>query len=124
MGVGELDAAGTTREPEVQAAASTVGHVAELHDPPIVAATDERYDGPSKPQEEPVVLVSNREPSPDFNEEKLKSKDEKKLKGKKRVGSPMSAGSKYKKIKIDSKTEAMYQYYVMKRYKMKRGEIE
>ncbi|XBI65622.1 hypothetical protein VPH35_045431 [Triticum aestivum] len=81
-------------------------------------------NGPSKPQEEPVVLVSNREPSADLNEEKLKSKDEKKLKGKKRVGSPMSAGSKYKKIKIDSKTEAMYQYYVMKRYKMKRGEIE
>uniref|UniRef100_A0A453FHX7 Ubiquitin-like protease family profile domain-containing protein n=1 Tax=Aegilops tauschii subsp. strangulata TaxID=200361 RepID=A0A453FHX7_AEGTS len=84
-------------------------------------------DGPSKPQEEPVVLVSSREPSPDLNEEKLKSKDEKKLKSKKRVGSPMSAGSKYKKIKTDSKTEAMYQYYVMKRYKMKkmkRGEIE
>ncbi|XBJ06482.1 hypothetical protein VPH35_012136 [Triticum aestivum] len=84
-------------------------------------------DGPSKTQEEPVVLVSSREPSPDLNEEKLKSKDEKKLKSKKRVGSPMSAGSKYKKIKTDSKMEAMYQYYVMKRYKMKkmkRGEIE
>ena len=57
----------------------------------------------------------------------MKSKDEKKLKSKKRVGSPMSAGSKYKKIKTDSKMEAMYQYYVMKRYKMKkmkRGEIE
>ena len=80
-----------------------------------------------KTQEEPVVLVSSREPRPDLNKEKLKSKDEKKLKSKKRVGSPMSAGSKYKKIKTDSKMEAMYQYYVMKRYKMekmKRGEIE
>ncbi|KAF7061245.1 hypothetical protein CFC21_067956 [Triticum aestivum] len=84
-------------------------------------------DGPLKTQEEPVVLVSSREPSPDLNKEKLKSKDEKKLKNKKRVGSPMSAGSKYKKIKTDSKIEAMYQYYVMNRYKMKkmkRGEIE
>ncbi|XBH94135.1 hypothetical protein VPH35_084968 [Triticum aestivum] len=74
--------------------------------------------------EELVVLVSSREPSPDLNKEKLKCKDEKKLKSKKRVGSPMSAGSKYTKIKTDSKMEAMYQYYAMKRYKMKRGEIE
>ena len=81
-------------------------------------------NGPSKTQEELVVLVSSREPSPDLNKDKLKSKDEKKLKSKKRVGSPMSTGSKYKKIKIDSKMEAMYQYYAMKRYKMKRGEIE
>ena len=80
-----------------------------------------------KTQEEPVVLVSSREPSPDLNKEKLKSKDENKLNSKKRVGSPMSAGSKYKKIKTDSKIEAVYQYYVMNRYKMKkmkRGEIE
>ncbi|VAH08510.1 uncharacterized protein [Triticum aestivum] len=84
-------------------------------------------DGPSKPQEETVVLVSSREPSPNLDEEKLKSKDENKLKSKKRVGSPLSAGSKYKKIKTDSNTEAMYQHYVMKRYKMKkmkRGEVE
>ncbi|XP_037414065.1 uncharacterized protein LOC119276981 [Triticum dicoccoides] len=84
-------------------------------------------DGPSKPREELVVLVSSREPSPVLNEEKLKRKDEKKLKSKKRVGSPMSARSKHKKIKTGSKMEAMYQYYVMKRYKMKkmkRGEIE
>lgn len=50
-----------------------------------------------------------------------------KLKSKKIVGSPMSARPKYKKIKTDSKTEAKYQYYVTKRYKitkMKREEIE
>ncbi|KAI5002232.1 hypothetical protein ZWY2020_026882 [Hordeum vulgare] len=49
------------------------------------------------------------------------SKDEKKLKSKKRSGSPISSTPKYKKIKTNSKTEAMYQYFVMKRYKMKKG---
>uniref|UniRef100_A0A453FHY1 Aminotransferase-like plant mobile domain-containing protein n=1 Tax=Aegilops tauschii subsp. strangulata TaxID=200361 RepID=A0A453FHY1_AEGTS len=38
-----MDVAGTTREPEVRAVVSTVGHGAELHDPPVVAAADESY---------------------------------------------------------------------------------
>lgn len=67
---------------------------------------------------ETYVIVSSREPSPNPMEKKDR---------KKRGGSPMSGGPKYKKVKIDSRMEAMYQHYVMKRYKMKkmkRGEVE
>ncbi|KAI5018238.1 hypothetical protein ZWY2020_043126, partial [Hordeum vulgare] len=84
-------------------------------------------DGSPKPQEEPAALVSTREPSPNRYEDKLRLKDEKKVKSKKRAGSPISAGQKYKKIKTYSKTEAIYKYFVMKTYKMKKmkkGEIE
>ncbi|KAI4982569.1 hypothetical protein ZWY2020_023061 [Hordeum vulgare] len=116
------------------------GNVVELHAESSVGANevnvekeqveggeDVEHVGLPKPKEEPVVLRSSREPSPDRDEEKARLKDENKVKSKKRAVSPISAGAKYKKIKIDNKTEAMYQYFVMKRYKMKKikeGEIE
>ena len=39
----------------------------------------------------------------------------------------MSGSPKYKKLKIDSSVEALYQKYVMKRYKLKKlkkGDVE
>ncbi|KAE8804805.1 cytokinin-o-glucosyltransferase 2 [Hordeum vulgare] len=42
-------------------------------------------DGSPKPQEEPFVLVSGREPSPNRDEEKLGLKDKKKVKSEKRI---------------------------------------
>ncbi|KAI4987456.1 hypothetical protein ZWY2020_020256 [Hordeum vulgare] len=71
--------------------------------------------GAPKPQEEPVVLLSSREPGPYRDEEKVRLKEEKKLKSKKITVSLISAGAKYKKIKTYDNTEAMYQYIVMKR---------
>ncbi|KAE8770120.1 hypothetical protein D1007_58176 [Hordeum vulgare] len=65
--------------------------------------------GSPKPQEEPVVLLSSREPSPEHDEEKTMLKHEKKVKSKKSAASLISVGPKYRKIKIDSKTEAMYE---------------
>ncbi|KAE8805347.1 hypothetical protein D1007_18586 [Hordeum vulgare] len=72
--------------------------------------------GSPRPQEELVVLLSNREPSPDRDEEKARLKEEKKVKSKKGAGNPISGGAKYKKIKTDDKTEAMYQYFSMKSF--------
>ncbi|KAE8796811.1 hypothetical protein D1007_28108 [Hordeum vulgare] len=83
--------------------------------------------GSPKPQEEPVVLLSTREPSPDRDEEKAWLKEEEKFKSKKIVASPISAGAKYKKIKTDGKTQAMYKYFIMKRYNMnktKKGKLK
>ncbi|KAI4982186.1 hypothetical protein ZWY2020_022678 [Hordeum vulgare] len=82
--------------------------------------------GSPKPQEEPVVLLSTREPSPNRDEEKAWLKEEEKFKSKKIVASPISAGAKYKKIKTDGKTQAMYKYFIMNRYNMnktKKGKL-
>ncbi|KAE8804727.1 hypothetical protein D1007_19288 [Hordeum vulgare] len=64
---------------------------------------------------------------PRHGEEKTRLKEEKKFKSKNRAASPISSGAKYKKIKTGDKTKAMYEYFVMKRYKMnkmKKGEID
>ncbi|KAI5009171.1 hypothetical protein ZWY2020_010219 [Hordeum vulgare] len=53
--------------------------------------------GSPKPQENPVVLVSSREPSPNRDEDKVMLKDEKNGRSKKRATSANSAGPKYKK---------------------------
>ncbi|KAI4975137.1 hypothetical protein ZWY2020_048744, partial [Hordeum vulgare] len=68
-------------------------------------------DGPQRPQEEPLILDSSREPSTNRDKEKLRSKDEKKRKSKKRVGIPMSIGPKYKKIKTDRRWKQCTQVF-------------
>ncbi|KAI4988653.1 hypothetical protein ZWY2020_035893 [Hordeum vulgare] len=91
---------------------------ASNHDNTATTQRTQKSFGSPRPQEELVVLLSNREPSPDRDEEKARLKEEKKVKSKKGAGNPISGGAKYKKIKTDDKTEAMYQYFSMKRYKM------
>ncbi|KAI5012513.1 hypothetical protein ZWY2020_024779 [Hordeum vulgare] len=87
---------------------------ASNHDNTAATPITPKSFGSPKPEGEPVVLLSSREPSPDRDEEKARLKDEKKVKSKKRAA----------ENQVDDKTETMYKYFVMKRYKMKKMKKE